>query len=222
MIINFYALKATDPGLYKIVADQAGLAFTGQYEFQPIQFAALAPTTRRRLSDWKAHQPVEPTPDTASETTVVDKPVPPPRDYGAEERAALMKDVQKGRAIQRLKEWQDAGLEDTENNANLIRDFVNNSAVKGYWSSEIVDASIANLGPKGTNQLTWRKALPPPAPEPPTELTEVLEPWQLPLDADKYAMKRASVKALHDLIARSRKMTGKYIRPRGTFGSSIF
>jgi hypothetical protein len=223
MIINFDALKATDLDLYKIVTDWVGLAFTGQDELQPVEIAALTPAMRRRLSDWQAqqpptrwprlhHRPSEPLPEQIKMSEVEE-----------EQRQDVQRSVDVARATQQLKEWQDAGLEDTENNANLIREFVNNSAVKGYWSSEIVDAAIANLGPgKGTNQLTWKPKEAPPA-EPPPEPTEVLENWQLPLDSDEYAMKRASVRALKDLVARRRAATtGKYIRPRGTFGSSIF
>ncbi len=214
MNINFDALKRTNPDLYRLVTDQVGLAFIGQHEFQPIEFAALAPATRRRLSDWKAQQPAHET------ITVVDKPAPPPRDYAAEERAALMKDVQKGRAIQRLKEWEDAGLEDTKNNADLIRDFVNNSAVKGYWSLEIVDAAIANLGPKRTNQLTWKPKEAPAPPPPPPEPTEVLQPWQLPLTADEHTMKKASVKALLDLNLRRRKLSNQMYVGKNSRGFS--
>src|SRR5258708_6124695 len=187
MIINFDALKADELYLHTLLSRATGFD-SGQHE---VDFAAtnIAPQYKFRLAQWAALHPVTPA------TTVVDKPAPPPRDYAAEDRAALKKDIDQSRAISRLKEWEAAGLEDTEANANFIRDFVNNSAVKGYWSPEIVDAAIANLGPKGSNQLTWRKALPPPAPEPPTELTEILEPWQLRIDATEDEQKQASVRA---------------------------
>jgi len=169
---------------------------------------------RRRLSDWKAQQPATPAEPLPEQIKM--------SEVEAEQRQDIQRSGDVARATQRLKEWQDAGLEDTENNANLIRDFVNDSAVKGYWSQEIVDAAIANLGPgKGTNQLTWKPKEAPPALEPPPEPTEVLEGWQLPLDSDEYTMKRASVRALKDLVARRRKVTGKYLRPSGSFGSSF-
>ncbi len=201
-MIDFDALKSDERFLHTLLSRAVGFE-TGQHEVD-LTVINIAPQYRFRLAQWVVlHPAAEP---------VVDKPAPPPRDYAAEDRAALMQDVQKGRAIQRLEEWRGAGLEDTENNANLIRDFVNKSEVKGYWSLEIVDAAIANLGPKGKNQLTWRKAESPPAPEP-AEPTEVLEDWQLPIDASEQQMKRASVKALHDLIARRRKATNQqYIR----------
>jgi len=55
------------------------------------------------------------------------------------------------------------------------------------------------------------------------EKPEVLQPWQLKIDTPDWQLKTASVEALKDLVARRRLIkTGKYIRPRGTFGSSIF
>jgi len=56
MIIDFDVLKRSDPDLYKIVVDQMGVGLTGEHELQPIEFMGFAPTTRRRLSEWKAQQ----------------------------------------------------------------------------------------------------------------------------------------------------------------------
>jgi len=211
-MIDFDALKSDERFLHTLLSRAVGFE-TGQHEVD-LTVINIAPQYRFRLAQWVVlHPAAEP---------VVDKPAPPPRDYAAEDRAALKKDIDQSRAISRLKEWEAVGLEDTEANANFIRDFVNNSAVKGYWSQEIVDAAIANLGPKGTNQLTWKpKELP--APPPPPEPTEVLEPWQLRIDATEDEQKQASVRALKDLVTRRRiASTGLYIRPRGRFGSSIF
>ncbi len=218
MILDLDALHASDPSLYAAVSITLGPA-KGQLQ---VALADFPLPTRRRLSDWWVSQRQQPDPAAAA-VTVVDKPAPPPRDYGAEEHAALIKDISETRAVSRLKEWGAAGLEDTKNNADLIRDFVNNSAVKGYWSPEIVDAAVANLGPKGSNRLTW-KAKEPPAPEPPpAEPTEVIESWQLPIDADEYAMKKASVKALLDLNLRRRKLTNQMVvgRNHRGFGSTF-
>src|SRR6266851_1415133 len=116
MIINFDALKATDPGLYTIITNRVGLAFIGQYEFQPVEFAALTPAIRRRLSEWAVLHPA---------TTVIDKPVPPPRDYAAEDRAALKQDIQRttdeSRGLARLRQFQtEQGLRDCKENADAI------------------------------------------------------------------------------------------------------
>ncbi len=56
MIIDFDVLKRSDPDMYKIVVDQMGVGLTGEHELQPIEFMGFAPTTRRRLSEWKAQQ----------------------------------------------------------------------------------------------------------------------------------------------------------------------
>ena len=101
-----------------------------------------------------------------------------------------------------------------------LRDCQENADAVGAWLSENgkaispanIDAAVAALAPK----LLWNPKAPP-------EPAEVLENWQLPLDADEETQKRASVRALKDLVARRRAATtGKYIRPRGYFGSSIF
>ncbi len=205
MKIDFDVLKGDELYLHTLLSRATGFD-TGQHE---VDLAAtdIAPQYKFRLAEWTVlHPAAEP---------VVDKPAPPPRNYGEESRAALVKDISETRAVSRLKEWGAAGLEDTKNNAELIRDFVNNSAVKGYWSPELVDVAVANLGPKGSNRLTW-KTKEPPAPEPPPEPAEVIGTLpngekQLSIDADERTMKAASVKQLLDLNHRRRQASGQMI-----------
>ncbi len=92
--------------------------------------------------------------------------------------------------------------------ADLIKNFVETSAARGYWSYEVIEVAIQVLG----NKLSWRKVEPAPPPEP---AGEVLEPWQLRIDATEADMKKADVKALKDLLARRRAATGQQYIGRG-------
>jgi len=132
----------------------------------------------------------------------------------ADNNADLQRRVNKARAIQRLEEYaKNVGLADTQANADLIRKWVEASG--GVWTVQIVDAAVQELN----NQLEWRSTEPAPEPEKP----EVLQPWQLPLDTPDWKLKQFNAEQLKDLVARRRAATtGKYIRPRGTWGSSLF
>jgi hypothetical protein len=220
--INFDNLKRTDRDLYKLVTDRLGLALIGEHEFQPIQFAALTPALRRRLSDWKAQQPAQAPPAPAlivAPTPAATEPQISMAQIEAENNADIQRRIDKAHAIQRLEEYaKNAGLADTQANANLIREWVEASG--GLWTVQIVDAAIQDLNQK----LEWHDpAVPTTASAPEAEKPEVLQPWQLKIDTPDWQLKTASVEALKDLVARRRLIkTGKYIRPRGTFGSSIF
>jgi hypothetical protein len=94
-----------------------------------------------------------------------------------QQEEAMFKDLEA--AKNRLQQYADEqGLAETDENFQLIKNFVETSPVRGYWSREIVDVAVANLGPRGTNQLTWRKAEPPPPAPPESEPSEVLADWQ--------------------------------------------
>ena len=90
-----------------------------------------------------------------------------------------------------------------------------------------VDLAIQWLGPGkgGSNVLTWKpKVAPPPPPAPAPEPTEVLTTLpdgtkQLPLDATP--SKRHSKEQVKDWLNRTRGVTGKYLRPRGSWGTSL-
>ena len=113
--------------------------------------------------------------------------------------------------LARLQQYADEqGLRDSQENANAVGAWLaeNGKAI----SPANIDAAVAALAPK----LLWNPKAPP-------EPVEVLESWQIPIDADEETQKNASVRALKDLVARRRAATtGKYIRPRGYFGSSMF
>jgi hypothetical protein len=118
-------------------------------------------------------------------------------------------------ARNRLNEYADAGLENSQHNFDAIAGWIRGN-VKGYWSATGVNLAIQWLGPGkgGSNILHWKpKAAPatPPAAEP----TEHLEPWQLRIDATEAEMKKADVKALKDLLARRRAATGQQYIGRG-------
>ena len=138
-----------------------------------------------------------------------------------EEQTARQKSADLTRAEQRLEQYAvEQGLERTHANAQAVADFIDASPVHGYWSREIIDAAIQNLGPKGTNVLTWMpRTAPAPPEEQPAEPTEILEPWQLPLD--KAPTNKASAVQVKDWLARTREATGKYLRPRGSFSSKF-
>jgi hypothetical protein len=121
----------------------------------------------------------------------------------------------------RLREYERAGLEPTSENAGKIVAFIkDHPQLKGYYSAQAADVAVAWLGPKGSNVLTW-KAKTAPAPPPAPEPTEVLQDWQLPLDADERKMKNASVPALQDLLKRRRAATNQQYVRRGSFSSSF-
>jgi hypothetical protein len=113
-------------------------------------------------------------------------------------------DQQQGTA--RLERYvNEQGLRDCQQNADAIVGWL--QASNKNLSLSNADAAIAAL----RSTLLW-------GPETPVE---VLEDWQLPLDASEAVQKKASVKALQDLVARRRKNMSKYHRPRGSFGASF-
>ena len=223
MIVDLARLKILRPALFRTTVGQLG--YTGDpfmlvLGVREIRDGELDPDLAARLQVWiSTEKPAAP---------VVEEPAEEQIDMGAllkEEQVDMKRRADETAAKQRLNEYAEVGLEDTQANAKLIQDFVNNSAVKGWWSREIVDAAVANLGPKGTNQLTWKpKEAPAPPPEPaePAELLSTLPDGtkQLPLDVDNATLRRASKDQARDWLARTN--AGKLIRPKGGFSSSIF
>jgi hypothetical protein len=173
----------------------------------------IAPTTRFRLSQWEVlpQQPVV-QPAVQQEPPKPVEPKPEQIDIDAELKADLGRAADQQRGFNRLQQYVDErGLEPSPENAAAVQAFVDQK-VKGYWSFEIVDAAIANLGPRGTNVLRWKPKVAAATP-PPAEPNEGLADWQLPLDADVRTMKNASVRGLKELIERRRKATNQqYIR----------
>jgi hypothetical protein len=214
--IDFDALaKSDNHDLYRTLRRHTGL--DGGVHTVDVSKLPITPAAKFRLVQWAFFQ---------HSKSVSSEPVAPPKpetqpamvaaaaERVAREEAELKELKDKSRGIARLQQYVDEqGLEESSANLAAVQTFINEK-VRGYWSQEIVDAAIQNLGPKGSNQLTWHRVeQPAPATPPPAEPTEVLEPWQLPIDADERTMKNASVKALQDLIARRRAATNqKYIR----------
>jgi hypothetical protein len=147
-------------------------------------------------------------------------PPPPPAHTEpqinfAEVEVEQQRDIQaradEAAARNRLNEYADAGLENSQHNFDAIAGWIRGN-VKGYWSATGVDLAIQWLGPGkgGSDILHWKpKAAlaPPPAAEP----TEHLEPWQLRIDATEAEMKKADVKALKDLLARRRAASNQQV-----------
>ncbi len=123
--------------------------------------------------------------------------------------------------LQRLADEE--GLEETTANVEAIKQFLKQH-VRGYLSAEGVNAAYQNLGPRGSNVLTFKRVQPPPAPTPePVAPAEVLgtlrngEP-QLPLHI--VPNKHNTTAQLKDWLARTN--AGKLVRSKGGFSSSIF
>jgi hypothetical protein len=85
----------------------------------------------------------------------------------------------------RLLQYLDAGLEPSTANANAIRVWIDSNISKDHVSVGALNAAISNLGVRGTNVLTWKPKVEPPAPAPPPPPPVLLADGseQLPLDA---------------------------------------
>lgn len=112
--------------------------------------------------------------------------------------------------LARLKEWGATGLlEDTPTNAAAIQQWLENN-VRGYMSVAGVDAAIANLGPKGTNVLTWRKPAPPaPVVQEPVETLATLSDGTKQLKLGTVPTRSHTITQLRDLDQRERVARGK-------------
>jgi hypothetical protein len=226
MIVNMDLLRKNLPRTYRTVCRDLDLFLPSEEIDIDLNDRRLASFSRGELTAFyatqkqKTQQPAPPPP-------VVEPPKPAPElpeqismaDLEAENQRDIQARADTAAAVNRLNEYAAVGLEDTPENVQLIKDFVNNSAVK-YWSSEIVDVAIKALG----NTLSWRKEAPP-APTPVVEPVEVLgnlpngEP-RLPLDIDNSTLRRASREQARDWNKRA---NGKMWQPRpsGSFGSKF-
>lgn len=138
-------------------------------------------------------------------------PPPPPAptepqinfaEVEAEQQREIQTRADEAGARNRLDQYaNEQGLEPSDHNVNLIRDFVNNSAAKGYWSREIVDVAISRLRSK----LTW-KPKEAPTPEPVGEILGTLKDGskRLPLNATNTEISRATKEQAKDWLARNR------------------
>jgi hypothetical protein len=180
MIVDMDLLRKNLPRTYRTVCRDLDLFLPSDELDIDLKDARLSSYTRGELMGFsvvqKAQQPkpvAAPPPPPVPAPVMQTEPPLPPVDFAEtmrEQEADLKRRADHARAINRLNEYaQQAGLDDTQRNADLIKEFVNNSAAKGYWSYEIIEVAIKALG----NQLTWRK-VEAPAPSPVAEPTEVL------------------------------------------------
>ncbi len=221
--VDMNALQESNPRLHRTVVKQLGVPGKGK---QDLNLTALSQFTRGEIFGWLNEYEFRKkavAPDIAA--AAVQQPAEPQIDF-AETLRENDRDVQRradeAAARNRLAQYMtEQGLEDTEANADAIRQWLDQN-VKGYLSEQGIDLAIQWLGPRSKNVLTWKKAAPVVVVEEPAEPTEVLESWQLPLDADEHVMKRADVRAVKDLLHRRRAQMSKYIRPSGSFSSNIF
>ena len=206
-LINMDALRESAPRLHKVVLKHVGGEGSGERD---IDLMALPQFNRGELFGWVSEYNGA-VPDIAAAAVRPPEPQINMAQLAQEEEAAMQKAADAAAGRNRLEAYAREGLEDTQANALAIREWLD-ANVKGYLSETGVNAAVANLGPRGANKLTWRKPqapAAPPSPEP--EPQEVLESWQLPIDASERMMKASTTKALQDLIKRRRAATNQQI-----------
>jgi hypothetical protein len=121
-------------------------------------------------------------------------------------------------AIARLNQYEvEQGLLSSDKNVAAIRNFIETSetlgTLKGHWTPATVDNAIAYLSRDGRLEFAKKEASKPVAPPLPVNLLPNGEP-ELPLNADAFTMKNASVTQLRDLSKR--RGEGR-ARPTGSF-----
>jgi pyruvate/2-oxoglutarate dehydrogenase complex dihydrolipoamide acyltransferase (E2) component len=218
-IIDMDALSRSAPRTHRTVVKELNLRETsGEVD---IDLHKLPQYTRGEVFGWLAAYHAN-THKAAKQPEPAAAPPPPPpaptepqinmADLEAENQRDMKARADEAAAKARLQQLADQeGLEESTANVEAIRQFLRQH-LRGYLSAEGVNAAFANLGPRGSNVLTFKKVQPPLAPTP-TEPVERLEPWQLRIDATEAEMKKADVKALKDLLARRRaKSNQQYIR----------
>jgi hypothetical protein len=126
-----------------------------------------------------------------------------------DESAQLVRD--RNAAIERLGEWEKAGLLNIQENANAIDTFIRTSPeLKGVnkFTPQTVDVAISFLGPKGSNVLQW--AAPPTtvtltSPEP---VVAYLPNGEVQLPIGTQPTRSHSIHQLRDLDKRERAARG--------------
>src|SRR5439155_13852832 len=138
------------------------------------------------------------------------KDMPVPVEPLPSEQELLQKAADQVAGFTRLQQYanMDEGLEPVPENASLVDLWISENK-KGYFSAANVDLAVQAL----RDILTWKQAAPPE-----TEPKEVLQDWQLPLDATEAQMKKADVRALKDLIS-SRSVATNQVYVRKGHGS---
>ncbi len=220
LLIDWEKLQYSDPLMYRALSKVTGYTGLG---FREVNTSDLEPAFAADVRYWETHVQktvVLPRKPPAPQPVKEPGPLPPQIDMNEiikEQRAK----ADEAAAKARLDWWaKEQGLENSQHNADVIVKWIRET-LSGYFCAKNVDSTIAHLGPRGTNVLRWTTPQAAPA-EPPAEPQEVLESWQLPINADERAMRKASTKALLDLNQRRRKLTNQqYVRKSASFGSKF-
>src|SRR5258708_34613241 len=125
-IINFDALKNEEKYLHTLLSRATGLE-SGQHEVD-IAAINILPQYRMRVAEWATlHTPAPVAAPTPAEPQISMKQIE------ADNNADIQRRVDQARAVQRLDEYaKNAGLANTQANANLIREWVEASG--GLWT----------------------------------------------------------------------------------------
>ncbi len=215
--IDFEKLKIARPALFRSAVAQLGYgtggdAFSLVLGVREIPDDAIDPDLHRLLNFWiSAEKPAAPVAEEPAASAPPQKPVEPLLS----EEELVQRATDQARGFSRLQQFSDEqGLEESPANCSLVDVWLSE---RGFlWSQDNVDKAVLSL----KNVLTWKaKTVEPPPPDP--EPTEVLKPGQLSLNASQEELRRASPEQLKDYLARTREATGKYLRPRGSWGSSF-
>jgi hypothetical protein len=198
-LINMDALQIALPGTHRTITKN--LDFAQTFGTQDIDLTQYDERTRKELTHFAAtgsHAPAEP------QINV--------KELEAEQQRDIQSKADQTRAINRLEEYVKVGLENTEANAAIIKEYVNNNAA-GYWNFEVVEAAVKDP------RLTWRKEEPAPAVSEPVEvlLSDGTKP--LPLDVENHILRNASKAQAKDYLKRID--ASKKLHQHGRFGSKF-
>ncbi len=195
MYVHLDKLRGHDAELYRLVAEKTKQD-TGICEVEPETFEH---DVMQRLITFAKAQ----------------KYLPVPVESLPSDQELLQKATDQAAGFARLQQYadMDEGLAQVPENASLIDVWLTKRGLP--WSSNNVDAAVSAL----KNVLTWRLKVE--APPPPAEVLKRLSDGTTQLPIDVAPSKAASVAQLKDWLARTREATGRYIRPRGSFGSSL-
>lgn len=125
-----------------------------------------------------------------------------------------MSDEQQGLA--RLEQFSEQGLARIPENAEKVDGWILTNR-NGRWSQKNVDDAVLAL----RNELVWGTDGVQAAPAPPSETLLALPDGTRQLPLNHKPDKHASLAQLKDWLARTRGVSGKYLRPRGSWGTSL-